>query len=167
MFRYLILLTLGASLLVTSCRSVDLVAERNQIIQVCHDQVNSWRTQDYEGETRAWAHSPYALKMLTTGTRTIGWESISQQYKTSFASSESSQDDFSTVLSDFYIQVADKAKNAWVVFDQHQIFEDEDGNQEIYETLEMRCLEKIDGQWRVVFQLTGPYHRPQELTVEN
>lgn len=167
MIRNFTLLLIGASLLATSCKSVDLLADRKQIIEVCHNQVNAWRTQSYEGEAQAWAHKPYALKMLTTGSRTIGWSEIGKQYKTSFSAAQSSADDFSTVLSDFYIKVSEKGKNAWVVFDQHQIFEDADGEQEIYETLEVRCMEKIDGKWRVVFQLTGPYDRPETVAEIN
>ncbi|RMG30086.1 MAG: hypothetical protein D6730_02835, partial [Bacteroidetes bacterium] len=85
MIRNLFLLLLVASLLATGCKSVDLIADRRQIIEVCNNQVEAWRTQSYKGESEVWAHTPYALKMLTTGSRTIGWDSIGHAYKTAFA----------------------------------------------------------------------------------
>lgn len=161
MIRNLFLLLIGASLLTQSCKSVDLVADRREIIKVCNNQVEAWRTQSYEGESEAWAHKPYILKMLTSGTRTIGWDSIGNDYKTSFANAESAADEFSTVLSDFYVHVFEDGKSAFVVFDQHQVFETA-GESQIYESLQVRCLEKIEGKWKLVFQLTGPYDQPNE-----
>lgn len=157
------LLPLCAVFLLGACRSVDLVADRHQIIEICQEQVNAWRTQDFQAEREVWAHKPYALKMLTTGSRTVGWDSIGHDYRTAFEASQGEAPSFNTVLSDFYVHVFEDGQSAFAVFDQHQVFETGAG-QQIYETLETRCLEKIDGKWRVVFQLTGPYDQPQELT---
>lgn len=142
----------------TSTRSTTQIAnDESEIIRICREQVDAWRAQSLAYEAKVWAQVPYAMKMLTNGTRTVGWQAINDQYKVSFGESGAvrGEPEFSTALSDFHVHV--KENSAWVVFHQHQIFDNEAGEQEIYATLEMRCLERIDDQWQIVFQLTGPY----------
>lgn len=142
----------------TSTRSTTQVAnDESEIIRICREQVDAWRAQSLAYEAKVWAQVPYAMKMLTNGTRTVGWQAINDQYKVSFGESGAvrGEPEFTTAMSDFHVHV--KENSAWVVFHQHQIFDNEAGEQEIYATLEMRCLERIDDQWQIVFQLTGPY----------
>ena len=139
----------------SACSSAkQLASERTAIRQVCERQVDSWRMQSYEGEAQAWAQKEGVLKMLTNGTRNIGWEKIGGEYRNYLKGLEG-EPDFETILSDFYIYI--NKKNAWVVFDQHQVFSNSMGKEQLYETLEFRCLEKINGEWRITMQLTGPY----------
>lgn len=162
MSRHLLLpAMLITALLVTACKGIPSTAnvsnDTEAIIRACRFQVDAWRLQSYEAETKAWAHVPYALKMLTNGTRTVGWEAISKSYQESFGNAGTTRGEptFTTALSDFHVRVNGNA--AWVVFHQHQIFDNQTGGQDRYETLEVRSLEKIDDRWQIVFQLTGPY----------
>ena len=159
--KHLFLAILIASLGLSACKNMQSTAnaptDNEAIIRACRNQVDAWRMQSFEGESDAWAHVPYALKMLTNGTRTIGWKNIGESYRESFGSEGLTRGEpvFTTALSDFYVRV--NGNSAWVVFNQHQIFANEDGGQDLYETMEVRGLEKINNEWRIVFQLTGPY----------
>jgi hypothetical protein len=161
MLRYVCLLALMAVFPTQGFNKLSPVSEKAEIRKVCEQQVNAWRTQDYQAEADSWAHIPAAMKMLTNGTRTNGWEKIGKQYKDNFTmDGQEFEPEFSIELSDFYIRINGKA--ALAVFDQHQIFANADGTNQLYETLEVRHLEKIDGAWKVVFQLTGPYDQSVE-----
>lgn len=162
MAKYAICALLLALIPTSAFNMFDPASEKAKIRSVCEKQVESWRMQSYEGEAEVWAHESYVMKMLTNGTRTKGWKTIGNQYKVDFEMADDTpQPDFFTELSDFYIHIS--GKNAWVVFDQHQVFPDDAGQNEIYESLEFRCLEKIEGEWRIVFQLTGPYDKPTSV----
>lgn len=156
MLRLTVCALLLALLPTSAFNMFDPASEKAQIRAVCEKQVESWRVQSYQGEADVWAHEPYIMKMLTNGTRTLSWETIGGQYAKDFKETSADfEPDFFTELSDFYIHI--NGKNAWVVFDQHQIFPNDSGKNELYESLEVRFLEKIDGDWKIVFQLTGPY----------
>ena len=161
MYRLIGFALLLACIPTTGFNMFEPVSEKAKIRAVCEKQVESWRTRDFQGEAEVWAHEKYIMKMLTNGTRSIGWDKIGGAYQKDFANSpEDYAADFFTELSDFYIHI--NGKNAFVVFDQHQVFEDDEGQNQIYESLEVRFLEKIDGDWRIVFQLTGPYDAGEE-----
>lgn len=158
--KLFLLLPAIALLSSTACTSAKkLASERTAIRQICEKQVDSWRMQSYEGESQVWAHKGDVLKMLTSGKRDIGWEKIGGDYRKYLTGMEG-EPEFETILSDFYIYV--NKKNAWVVFDQHQVFANSMGNEQLYETLEFRCLEKINGEWKITMQLTGPYDTRNE-----
>lgn len=159
--RFIGFALLLAFLPTTAFNMYDPVSEKAKIRAVCEQQVQSWRLRDYQGEAEVWGHKDYIMKMLTNGTRTVGWDKIGSGYATDFANTpEDFEPDFFTELSDFYIHI--NGKNAFVVFDQHQVFPDDSGGNDLYESLEVRFLEKLDGKWRIVFQLTGPYDKTGE-----
>ncbi|MEM7372609.1 MAG: hypothetical protein AAF587_28570 [Bacteroidota bacterium] len=159
MLRFAVCALLFALLPTSAFNMFDPASEKAKIRSICEQQVESWRMRDFQGESDVWAHESYIMKMLTNGTRTFTWETIGGQYAADFKDSASDYEpDFFTELSDFYIHI--NGKNAWVVFDQHQVFPDEVGKNQLYESLEVRFLEKIEGEWKIVFQLTGPYDSP-------
>lgn len=162
MYRLLVIGLLFALIPSSAFNMFDPASEKAKIRAICEDQVDAWRMRDFDKEASVWAHEKYIMKMLTNGTRTKGWETIGGAYQRDFQNTPADYEpSFFTELSDFYIHIS--GKNAWAVFDQHQIFPDDSGDNQLYESLEFRCLEKIDGQWKIVFQLTGPYDKSGEI----
>jgi len=158
--KNLALLLLLSCLSCATTKNLDTASERAKIIQVCQKQVDAWRLQSVEQESEVWAHVPYAMQMLTNGTKREGWENLEKNYTQAFANSDISADAFKTELNDFWVHIS--GKTAWVIFDQHQIFPSTVANRnDLYESLQLRILEHINGEWRIVLQLTGPYQQEE------
>jgi len=144
----LFVLALGAS----ACQEVDIAAEEEAIKAVLKKQTDSFYNKSLEGEFEVWAHEPYVFRGFSID-HVIGWENLKNLYEDVFASDTNVP--YLSEHSRHFIHIKDDV--AWTVYHQVLHFENEQGFTEKVEGWELRILEKMDGDWRIVLQMNAPY----------
>ena len=156
MYKKFAILSFLLILVSISCQRVDIEAEEQAIKAVLKKQTDSFYNKSLEGEADVWAQEPYVFRGLSVAEPVIGWEALSKLYREVFQSA--AWPPYLSEHSRHFIHIRDDV--AWTVYHQVVYVENEKGLKETVEGWEHRILEKKDGQWKIVLQLSGPY--PQE-----
>ncbi len=142
------LILLGMS----SCQRTDIAAEEEAIKTVLKNQTDAFYNKSIEGESDVWAHEPYVFRGFSIDP-VIGWESLRKLYEEVFTGA--SWPPYFAEHSNHFIHIRDDV--AWTVYHQELYYENEEGLTETVEGWEHRILEKKDGKWKIVLQMSGPY----------
>ena len=146
-----IFLVLLAALGLVACeQKVDVAAEEEAIKAVNQKQLEAYRTADYVGEAATWANEPYIIHAGLSDDRIIiGWDSLSVFYKDSFNTrKQGSGYDFRQATGSNY-DIYLHGNIAVISYDQHSegVWDGEEFSTDIRQ---IKYLEKIDGEWKIV-----------------
>jgi len=133
--------------------AIDLAAEQQAIKAVLETQTRAFYERSLEGEEEVWAHQPYVVRMADTGEPDVGWDRISNQYRTFMQENPTPVEDLQFTHENVHLQIQGDA--AWVVFEQH-LAATLDGEQLSDDSREVRFLARLEGEWKIVFQHSAP-----------
>jgi len=152
--RYSILfLSLGLALLSTGCETaVDMEKEKAAIIEVINQETETYLARDFEGMFAT--HVQDSLNMrLTAGADNYvfieGWEDVSKHMTGDETEDELGPNMHINVEKSNY-RMKLYPNSAFVVCDQKWTSDYGDGVNEI-NSIQVRFLEKIDGEWKISF----------------
>jgi len=152
--RYSILfLSLGLALLSTGCeKAVDMEKEKAAIIEVINQETETYLARDFEGMFAT--HVQDSLNMrLTAGADNYvfieGWEDVSKHMTGDETEDELGPNMHINVEKSNY-RMKLYPNSAFVVCDQKWTSDYGDGVNEI-NSIQVRFLEKIDGEWKISF----------------
>jgi hypothetical protein len=137
--------------------------DESAITAVLDKQTRSFFQRSYEGEADVWAHQPYIMRMIRTLERDlepdVGWDTIGTSYKTFMEENPEPIEDLEFTRTNVHLQI--HGDGAWVVYEQHLEGKAE-GEPFSQDSREVRFLARIDGQWKIVYQYSGPLSPEEE-----
>ena len=144
-------LTLFALILVagTSCQEkVDIEKEKEAIKTVLEEETNAARDSDFDRLAATWVQDETSI-WLGTGksgyTYGVGWKKIGSDFKEYFENNpESGTGKFENT--NYRIKVY--KESAWAIYDQ--VMYNSEG-EVTWENIGVRFLEKVDGEWKIVY----------------
>ena len=119
------------------------------IKKVIQAQLDAAKALSYEGEAAVWAHRPYIVRY-----EAVGWDSISVYYQETFKERKETfeRDNIKWTVfkaSNFDIYVNG---NFASVFHDQQWERTVNGEESNGDIRELKYLEKIDGEWKIIAQ---------------
>lgn len=93
------------------------------------------------------------------GKPVVGWKTIGARYKAAF---KENPDAFEGEVERSNVNLKVDGDAAWVVYEQHTEVTSGDET-DSWDSLEVRFLVRIDGEWKIVFQSTGPLGSDDEM----
>ncbi len=138
--KFILLSSLLIFTLLNSCQSH--MDESTAIIQVLEKESATWRAGDFQGHADCWHIQPYSKILISTGDGTV----LDIPPAAMVDPATSMGDGGSSSNSDYKMSI--HADNAWVSHQEVSISKD---GAKTY-SQELRLLEKINGQWKLVGQ---------------
>ncbi len=141
----------------------DKKAEEEKIIDLILKNSKSYHSLDFESYKETWVHKPYVMRMDPDGGRVTNWDTLAQRYQNAMENEIPLWDDIRISISNFHADI--KGKTAWVVNDQQEVGLSE-GGPDLYKVWAIRFLEKVDGEWKLAFYITGDYPDPKDPPIQ-
>lgn len=153
MKNYTSAIYIAFALMVIGCQqSFDVEKEKEAIIKVVNEETDAYLNFDFE--TLAQKHLQDTLSLRLSAGRNgyvflEGWSQISEYLKTAIEG-EAVPDDLNVSVSKSNFRIKVYPQSAWVLCDEKWIYHYEKDTVEI-NSIQVRFLEKIDGEWKIAF----------------
>lgn len=140
-------------LMAVGCQqTVDIEKEKEAIIKVINAETEAYVNYDFETLAKTHMHDSLSLR-LTAGTDSYvfleGWDKVAAYIKASLEGEEVHENrNVDVEKSNYRIRVY--PQSAWVVCDEKWIYRFETDTVEI-NSIQVRFMEKIDGEWKIAF----------------
>lgn len=126
--------------------------EKDNIKAVLKEESDGWWEKDFKKFSKNWAHEDFVRRMgwwKEGGISVVeGWDDIAERTKNSMAKFPDPSPQITT-RKNWNIRISDKM--AWVTFDQYGKNTGEDDMEMPGLSHESRILEKINGEWKIVY----------------
>ena len=144
-------LTLFALILLagTSCQEkVDIEKEKEAIKTVLEEETNAARDSDFDRLAATWVQDETSI-WLGTGksgyTYGVGWKKIGSDFKEYF---ENNPEPGTGKFENTNYRIKVYKESAWAIYDQ--VMYNSEG-EVTWENIGVRFLEKVDGEWKIVY----------------
>jgi len=145
---FIIVLLIGG----TSCQeSIDIEKEEKAIIAVIEQETDAAMNGDYERWANTYVQDETNVRLSANSESynlIVGWEDLNSYFKEAFDNMEEQSTTWKGVKTNYKIKVYGDA--AWVMCDE-KVVNVETGEDMDWTAIETRILEKVDGEWKIVF----------------
>ncbi len=138
-------------------------SEEQAIRELIVQTSKSFHNLDFNTYQEVWLHEPHVVRMNPQGWRNVGWDSLSVMYQNMLKNDIRKWDDIRIEITDMHHQIT--GNTAWVINDQTELGLSE-GEPESYSVWAIRFLEKVDGEWKHAFYMTGNYPESNEPDIQ-
>ena len=152
MKKYLISLIVLVFLAGTSCQEkIDIEEEKKAIIAVIEEETDAAVHSDYERWANTYVQDETNIRLSASSNDynyVVGWDELSSNFKEAFEETADQEPMSRGVKTNYKIKVYGNA--AWAVCDE-KFVSTETGEDMGWSAIEARFLEKVDGEWKMVF----------------
>jgi len=149
MKKYLLSLIVLVFIAGTACQEkIDIEKEKEAIKAVIENETNSYWARDWDQQSNAFLQDESLIVLAASSksyTSVVGWEEISQAYKQDHENYPDPSTD-KRQFTNYKIKVY--KGSAWAVYDE--IVHNSEG-EFVREYINVRFLEKMDGEWKIVY----------------
>lgn len=138
-------------------------SEEQAIRELVVKTSKSFHNLDFDTYQEVWLHEPYVMRMNPEGWQNVGWDSLSLMYRNMLKNDLRKWDDIRIEITDMHHHIT--GNTAWVINDQTELGLSE-GEPESYSVWAIRFLEKVDGEWKHAFYMTGNYPESDEPNIQ-
>ena len=148
-FSFLALLLIAGSY---SCQEkIDIEKEKEAIKAVIEEETNAYLDKDFDRLSNCFVQDEtniYLMVEKSSYTYHAGWENISSFYKELFEQDWSDYKNIKIEKTNYRIKVYNNS--AWAAFDANVEFDYKDEHI-VSKAIGIRFLEKVNGEWRIVY----------------
>jgi len=128
----------------------NLTKEAEAVKDVITQETNCWKDSNYEGWAETWVHAPYIFWVnsgVTFYNEFDSWEALDRRLGRMLKNRKEPRE-FKVERKNYNIRIF--GDGAWATFDQHNFYQS-NGNEVEDVSKGFRTLEKIDGEWKIIF----------------
>ena len=152
MKKYCLLFVILMLLAGTACQEkVDIEKEKEAIIAVIEEETDATMNGDYERWANTYVQDETNVRLSANSESynlIVGWEDLNSYFKEAFNNMEEQSTAWKGGKTNYKIKVYGNA--AWVMCDETMVNAEAEEAME-WKAIETRILEKIDGEWKIVF----------------
>ncbi len=134
----------------TSCQEkIDIEKEKEAIIAVIEEETDAYVHRDYERWANTYVQDETNIRLSASSTEynyVVGWDDLNSSFKEAFEET-TEQRQVKGVKTNYKIKVFGNA--AWAVCDEK--FVNIETGKDLGNLIEARVLEKVNGEWKMVF----------------
>lgn len=152
MKKYFVLIVILMLVAGTACQeTIDIEKDKEAIIAVIEEETDAAVYADYERWANTYVQDETNVRLSANSegyNLIVGWEDLDNYFKEAFENIDEQGPVWKGVKTNYKIKVYSNA--AWVMCDETAV-NAETGEEMNWTAIESRILEKIDGEWKIVF----------------